>query len=63
MAAVVSCGEHTEPLFFAAAGASEVVSRLPVDPAALPTAEVACWNLRWLVDQGTQPAASKRAVL
>eukprot|EP00969_Alexandrium_andersonii_P314524 13894082-Alexandrium_andersonii.AAC.1 len=28
----------------------------------LDAAEVARWNLRWLVDQGTQQAASKRAV-
>eukprot|EP00969_Alexandrium_andersonii_P141434 6254300-Alexandrium_andersonii.AAC.1 len=29
----------------------------------LEAAEVACWNLRWLVEQGTRQAASKRAVL
>eukprot|EP00969_Alexandrium_andersonii_P011938 520521-Alexandrium_andersonii.AAC.1 len=27
----------------------------------LEAAEIACWNLRWLVDQITQQAASKRA--
>eukprot|EP00969_Alexandrium_andersonii_P129002 5700783-Alexandrium_andersonii.AAC.1 len=36
VAAVVTCKEHTEPLFFAATGAAEVVARLPVDPSALP---------------------------
>eukprot|EP00969_Alexandrium_andersonii_P242102 10692743-Alexandrium_andersonii.AAC.1 len=41
MAAVVTCKEHTEPLFFAAAGAAEVVARLPVDPAALPAVQPA----------------------
>eukprot|EP00969_Alexandrium_andersonii_P363800 15462696-Alexandrium_andersonii.AAC.1 len=29
----------------------------------LEAAEVACWSLRWLVDQSTQQAASERAVL
>eukprot|EP00969_Alexandrium_andersonii_P174226 7703291-Alexandrium_andersonii.AAC.1 len=29
----------------------------------LEAAEVASWSLRWLVDQSTQQAASKRAVL
>eukprot|EP00969_Alexandrium_andersonii_P231456 10221921-Alexandrium_andersonii.AAC.1 len=29
----------------------------------LVAAEIACWNLRWLVDQSTQQAASKKAVL
>eukprot|EP00969_Alexandrium_andersonii_P232949 10284605-Alexandrium_andersonii.AAC.1 len=44
MAAVVTSGQHTEPLFFAAAGTAEIVARLPVDLAALPTVHPA-WGM------------------